>query len=301
MNYLLVVDDSQVDRFLVGKLLQKHFTHQVEFAANGLEALEQIEAQLPLAIITDMQMPVIDGLRLTETVRRRFATVPVILMTAHGSEQVAAEALLRGATDYVPKENLATELCPAVECVLNMVAGGSREQRLGHCLQYEETRYQIENEALLIPPLVEHLQQTAHQLQLVDDTDRLRLSKAIFEALHNAIYHGNLELTADEVAEVRQSPHTASALLARRQSNSHWQRRVTIVSTISPEEGRFTIRDEGLGFDSQQVIRDRINPERLTTRGRHGLTLIHAFMDEVHFNARGNEITLIKRRRESVR
>ncbi len=296
MNYLLVVDDSQLDRSLAGGLLRKRFAHHVQFAANGLEALEQIEAQLPLAVITDMQMPDWDGLKLTETIRHRFPTVPVILMTAYGSEQIAAEALLCGATDYVPKENLAADLCPAVASVLALAAGRSGEQRLSHCLTFEETHYQLDNEALLLPPLVHHLQLTAHQLNLVDDTDRLRLAKALFEALHNAIYHGNLELSAVEVAEARQSPHSASALLARRQMSPYNQRHVTVSSNISADEGRFTIHDEGPGFDTRQTHRDQLDSSGLIRNNRHGLTLIYAFMDEVRFNARGNEITLIKRR-----
>lgn len=296
MNYLLVVDDSQIDRYLVGSLLRKRFALQVVFAANGLEALEQIKERLPLAVITDMRMPYMDGLKLTETLRSQYATVPIILMTAHGSEQIAADALFLGATDYVPKEKVAADLCPAVARVLALAAGMSGERRLGQSLTFEETHYQIDNEALLIPPLVDHLQQTACQLNLVEDADRLRFAKAIYEAVHNAIYHGNLELSAAEVAEARESPHSAAALLARRQMSPYRERHVTITSTISDEEGRFTIRDEGPGFDTRQVTPDPVGSACLTDSNHRGLTLIHAFMDEVRFNAQGNEITLIKRR-----
>ena len=294
MNYLLVVDDSPAARYRVSSLLKKRFTHQIEFAANGFEALEQIEAHLPLAVITDMRMPDMDGLKLTETIRRRFATVPVIFMTAYGSEQIGVEALLRGATDYVPKENLTAELCSAVSSVLALAVGSSVEQRLNHYLTFERKSYRIDNEALLIPPLVDHLQQTVRQLNLVDDAGGLRLGRALFEALHNAIFHGNLELSAADVAEVRhKSPHSASALLARRQSSPYSQRHVTVTSTISPDEARFTIRDEGPGFDTRQI--SNRNPTA-AANSPHGLMLIHACMDEVHFNAQGNEVTLIKRR-----
>jgi CheY-like chemotaxis protein len=54
MNHLLVVDDSLVDRSIAGKVLMAGTTHQVEYSSNGLEALEHLEARLPLAVVTDM-------------------------------------------------------------------------------------------------------------------------------------------------------------------------------------------------------------------------------------------------------
>ena len=59
-------------------------------------------------------MPEMDGLELVETIRRRFAPLPVILMTAHGSEEIAMQALRKGATSYVAKRNLAAELVDMV-------------------------------------------------------------------------------------------------------------------------------------------------------------------------------------------
>ncbi len=85
MNYILVVDDSLVDRRVAGQLLEGHPEYHVEYAADGTEALELLEARLPLTVVTDLQMPEIDGMQLIEGVRRRFPSVPVIVMTAYGS------------------------------------------------------------------------------------------------------------------------------------------------------------------------------------------------------------------------
>lgn len=178
MNYILVVDDSLVDRQLAKGLLDRQFNHRVEFASNGWEALEQIESHLPLAVVTDLQMPEMDGLQLTEAMRRRFPSVPVILMTAYGSETIAMDAPIRGATDYVPKAKLASELCRAVDAVISASAQLSREQRLLHCLRFEEVHYELENDPVLIPPLVDHVQHVVRELNLVEDADRLRLAKA---------------------------------------------------------------------------------------------------------------------------
>ena len=51
MTHVLVVDDSEVDRQLAGKLLERHGRFHVEFASNGLEALEHLDERIPLAIV----------------------------------------------------------------------------------------------------------------------------------------------------------------------------------------------------------------------------------------------------------
>ena len=64
--------------------------------------------------MTDLHMPEMDGLELTATIRREMPSLPVILMTAHGSEETAMPALRSGATNYVAKRKLAAELVPTV-------------------------------------------------------------------------------------------------------------------------------------------------------------------------------------------
>jgi CheY-like chemotaxis protein len=296
MNYLLVVDDSHVDRQLAKRLLESRFSHRIEFASNGWEALEHIESHLPLAIITDLQMPEMDGLDLTETVRRRFPAVPLILMTAHGSEGIALDALMGGATDFVPKSKLTAELNRAVEAVLSVNVERSRDQRLQNCLRFEQTHYELENDTMLIPPLVDHLQYVSRELNLVDDADRMRLAKALVEAISNAIYHGNLELPCDEVSASRLSHGSSELFLQRRHQSPYRDRRVTVEATVSSLEGRFVVRDQGPGFDTASLI-NITDPARLASNERRGLVLIKLFMDEVSFNAQGNEITLVKQRR----
>src|SRR5262245_29566653 len=119
MATVLVVDDSAVDRTLAGKLLEKRpGLTEVEratglsavFAANGREALAQMERATPDLVLTDLQMPEMDGLQLVEAIKARFPHVPVILMTAHGNEDTAVHALRHGAASYVPKPNLARDL-----------------------------------------------------------------------------------------------------------------------------------------------------------------------------------------------
>lgn len=115
MAKVLVVDDSRTDRVLAKSLLEcRPGLEMLECrtglsvldVAGGDEALEVLQRDLPDLVLTDMVMPGMSGLELVETIRGRFPLLPVILMTAHGSEDITMEALQKGAASYVPKHNL---------------------------------------------------------------------------------------------------------------------------------------------------------------------------------------------------
>lgn len=294
MNYLLIVDDSPLDSHLARSLLEKQFHERIKFAINGWEALEQIEEQLPLVVITDLQLPEMDGMQLTERIHQRFPTVPIILMTGHGSEEVAAEALARGAVDFVPKSMLAKELCHAVSSVLSISAGGPQDQSILRCLSSQDLSFQLETDPTLITPLVRHLLDAARHLRLVEHARGMRLSKALTEVLRNAMFHGNLELSADEWALARSAPSDSEIVLQRLQNPDYSRRQVTVTARMTPYVGTFTIRDEGRGFDTRLIPDVSQDPSHLASNERRGLVLIKAFCDGVHFNERGNEITLTK-------
>ena len=103
MSTVLVVDDTAVDRKLASRLLEKSGVLRVLDADGGQRALEIIAEQLPDVVVTDLQMPEMDGLQLVTAVQERFPEIPVVLMTAHGSEDNAALALEHGAVSFVPK------------------------------------------------------------------------------------------------------------------------------------------------------------------------------------------------------
>jgi CheY-like chemotaxis protein len=91
MAQVLVVDDSSLDRQLTSRLLEE-IGVQVRETADGkvaLVALAVMAEQLPDVVLTDLQMPNMDGLELVKQIRERFPTVPVILLTAFGSEEIA--------------------------------------------------------------------------------------------------------------------------------------------------------------------------------------------------------------------
>jgi CheY-like chemotaxis protein len=298
MATILVVDDAAVDRRLVGGLLEKATVCTVQYAAGGIEALARIKDVRPDLVVTDLMMPVMDGLELTKAIRAHDPDVPVILMTAHGSETLAIEALAQGAASYVPKSQLAQRLPQTAWEVLSRARADHSSKHLLRCLARCEFAFVLENDARLIDPLVDMVQQMAAATGLCDFTGRLRIGIALKEALLNALFHGNLELRPQEIEQVEDTliQEKDLSLVEQRQSQPPYRdRRIFVAVRISPEEARFVVRDEGPGFNVANLP-GPADPGAMEGESGRGLVLMRNFMDEVAYNDCGNEVTLIKRR-----
>ena len=295
MATLLVVDDVALDRHLAGVLLEEHSGWAAVYAENGREAMSLIKLNVPDLVLTDLQMPEMNGLELVEAIRRDYSHVPIILMTAHGSEDIAVAALKAGAASYVPKRDLARELVPTTEKVLDMARVSRNQQQVLECLVETELRFVLSNDSLRVQPLISHLQDHMTMMNLVDKGGLIRVGTALHECLVNAMEHGNLELTS----ELRESEHAEdyrNLVDERRQLQPYRDRRVLVVARFSRNEAVFMVRDDGLGFNISKLP-DPTDPANLGKTSGRGLFLIRTFMDEVSFNEAGNEITMIKRRR----
>jgi CheY-like chemotaxis protein len=292
MATVLVVDDSAVDRMRVEKLLAKEGL-SVLSAVGGRQALEILRREPPDLVLTDMQMPEMDGLQLVEEIRSNFPAVPVILMTAHGSEEIAVAALQRGAASYVPKRNLASDLPETIANLLDVAKAGRNQQQLLRSLIHTESHFILDNDAALIPSLIGHLENNLKRMQLCDENGLIRVAVALREALVNAIQHGNLEI-GSELREKDDKRYYA-LIEERRQQEPYQDRRVHVYAKESHREAVYVIRDEGHGFDPS-TLPDPTDPSNLDKISGRGLLLIRTFMDEVHHNQLGNEITMLKRR-----
>lgn len=292
MATILVVDDSAVDRIRVEKLLGKVGV-RVQTAASGREALDFLTREPADLVLTDMQMPEIDGLQLVEEIRSKHPAIPVILMTAHGSEEIAVTALQKGAASYVPKRNLARDLAETIASVLEVAKAGRNEQQLLESLVTTESNFILDNDPSLVPSLIGHLENNLKRMQLCDENGLIRVAVALREALINAIYHGNLEI-GSELRELDDKGFY-DLIEERRQQEPYQDRRVHVSAKESHRDAVYVIRDEGPGFDPS-TLPDPTDPANLEKISGRGLLLIRTFMDEVHHNAAGNEITMVKRR-----
>jgi CheY-like chemotaxis protein len=289
---ILIVDDAPVELHLAGMLLEKDLGSRVAFAGHGREALAAIKTEMPALIVTDLLMPEMDGLQLVEEVRARFPTLPIVLMTAHGNEELALRALEAGAASYVPKRTLAKVLAPTVERILSAARQERRRNYVLECISRLEADFEIENDPALVPHLIAHVQEQMLRMKLCNENTKIRIGVALEEALLNGLYHGNLEVSS----ELRQDGSNRYEELAgeRRGLAPYRDRRLHVQVRLSMREASFVIRDEGPGFDLTQLL-DPTDPENMLRTSGRGLLLIRTFMDEVIHNAAGNQITMVKR------
>jgi len=115
MNRVLLVDDEPGILFTLKEVFVDR-GYEVETARSGKEALEKLEAID--AVVTDLSMPGMSGLELLQQIRERDESLPVVLLTAHGSERVAVNAIKAGAYDYLTKPFDIDEIFMVVERAL---------------------------------------------------------------------------------------------------------------------------------------------------------------------------------------
>ena len=99
----LVVDDSTTMRQLIMMTLKKMGCPSIVDAANGKVALEKLEANVPDIVLTDIDMPEMNGLEFIEQARSKYATLPIVILSTHGDEVTRDKGLLLGANDYLTK------------------------------------------------------------------------------------------------------------------------------------------------------------------------------------------------------
>ncbi len=291
---ILIVDDSPTQLYQMQIVLEQDgFT--VRTATSAEAALTAIKAELPILVVTDLEMPGMSGLELVELLHVSQPGLPLVLTTSEGSEDVATEALRRGASSYVPKRSISSTLIPVIRQVLSANHAARSVREVAKFAVHCELKLQLGNDETLVPNIIARLELPIVELDLFDDGERMQIAMALDEALVNAIIHGNLEVSSDLRQTDDGKPYVE--MIAKRKTIAPYKDRLLHVSLrADKEQVTFKIRDEGDGFSCEDLS-DPTHPENLEMAGGRGLLLIHAFMDEVLHNDRGNEITMIKRKK----
>jgi CheY-like chemotaxis protein len=287
---ILIVDDSRTDLTRARLLVSKESAWSVLTAEDGPTALQVIEENLPDLVVTDLQMPGMDGLELLQAIHRSHPEMPVLIMTAAGSDKIAMQCLNRGAASYVPKSKLTSMLSETIDRLLNQTRQNNQRERLMKRLQQVE--YDIENDLPLIRTLIQDVNNLIRVRESFPEIDCFHIVTAIDEALTNAYYHGNLGVSS----KLRESDSNEFYQLAaqRRNESPYRDRRIGVKFQFSEDDLIVEIQDDGNGFDvssipdpTEEVFLDR-------PHGR-GILLMRTFMDDVQFHSSGTRVQMVKR------
>ncbi|BBH22110.1 AraC family transcriptional regulator [Paenibacillus baekrokdamisoli] len=116
---VLIVDDEQEIRDYIAGMPEWAAIHcsVAAVAANGAEALEIARRERPDVLLTDIRMPVMDGITLAETIRKEQPDLPIIFLSAYNEFDYAKKAIRLGAVDFITKPFVAADLIYAVQQV----------------------------------------------------------------------------------------------------------------------------------------------------------------------------------------
>lgn len=263
---LLVADDEPLMRDLLRRFLSEK-GYQVHTAANGREALEVLHEHTCHLVITDLRMPQLDGMQLLLAIKELNPRLPVIFISGYGDTETVVAVLKAGAENFLPKPLDLRKLHQAVQQTLALSCIQPQAQAVTASVR--QVTY------LEAPSHPDHIRHLLHQLAL----------SAVAVGFANGDLPGGLKLAL------------AEALTNAMEHGNRWDtdKTVTLEAEVSCDELRVTVQDQGPGFDYRALGDPTQSEQLLAERGR-GVFIMHAVMDEVRYNAQGNQVTLIKRR-----
>jgi len=285
---LVVEDDTSLRRVLVGVLGREGY-RPLE-AADGDQGFGVFQRERPPIVVTDVRLPGIDGLEVLKRIKKVSPETFVIISTGYGSEEIAIEALRSGASNYFVKPFTIHEFTYAVGVLADLSRQRPGTEIIRHALSGERRVFVTDGEIDRVNALVQELTRTAACF----DTDVEAVRIGLLEMITNAVEHGSLMISREEKLEALRAGKLAELYRERAASDACRGRKVTVEAEVDPRCARFTIRDEGEGFDCRSLP-DPDTPGVLTSGCGRGILMTRLYMDEVKYNEAGNEVTIVRR------
>ncbi len=244
--------------------------HEVVATGDRAEALAREDLEEFDLIISDLTEDADSGVQLVSELKRKRLLVPVVVSSDEAQQPGLVKAFKMGAANFLRQPYNKDELRSIVDKTLSYKLRFIDDVKV---LPYvrEKIDFELPSDVTLMNGVLQYLIERLARLGVIKP-ERSNLFVALDEAFVNAVKHGN-----------RNDP----AKLVR------------ITAELSTQEARFTIEDEGDGFNVQEIPDPR-DPENLFKTSGRGVLLIYNIMDEVYYNERGNRLTMVKRPEESL-
>ena len=100
---IFILDDDKNIRRMIEVHLKKDKIYESMHASNGESCLKILQEEVPDLILLDIQMPGIDGIETLEQIKQQYSRIPIIMMSAHGTIDIAVRSMKLGAYDFITK------------------------------------------------------------------------------------------------------------------------------------------------------------------------------------------------------
>ena len=297
MSRILVINPDSAVQLRALKILNAGCEWDAEPCSTTEQALEMLGEQDYELLLLDLGLAREERYRFLEKLSETHKALPVLMMSCTGTIDQVVEALQAGAEGFVHNSKLESDLLDHVIRVANAAHRNKCHARLLDCMTSSTSTFAIENDPLLLPALLIRFQASAAMFGVCDASERTRIGIALEEALSNALYHGNLEVSSELREESLEEYYELAG--ERRFSEPYASRKIHVTETLTAESATFVIRDEGPGFDTARLDEEPA-PENLEKLSGRGLLMMKSFMDEVVYNDKGNEVTMVKRKKRQA-
>jgi len=288
---VLIAEDNRLDRKLLAAYLEGS-PYAIDFAEDGVEAMECL-AREPLrfdAVLLDRSMPRMGGMEVLARIKEdpRLRMLPVILQTAASAQPEILEGIRAGAYYYLTKPYDAQTLL----AVLGTAARDFAQYReLQQTVRRGTECLTLMQSAKLSIRTVEQARDAAAVLvNACPDPESAVVG--LTELLVNAVEHGNLGITYEEKTALNASGGWDEEVRRRLALREHAGKVVELTMERTHAELRFTVRDQGAGFDWQKYI--DIDPRRAFDNHGRGIAIARAMsFDRIEYRGNGSEVVAV--------
>lgn len=266
---ILIVDGNEELRTVLAEVMAE-LGHDVTATGSREEAIGREDLEDFDLIISDLTEDADSGVQILSEIKRKRLLVPVVVTSEEAQHEGVIKAFKLGAANFLRRPYDHDELRSIVEKTLGYKLRFVEDLKVLPYI-HEKIEFELPSDLSLMNGVLHYLIERVARLGVIKP-DRSNLFIALDEAFVNAVKHGN----KNDPAKL-----------------------VRISADLSPKEARFTIEDEGEGFDPA-TIPDPLDPANLFKTSGRGVLLIYNIMDKVEYNERGNRLTMVKRSEDSL-
>lgn len=301
-EHILIVDDEPDVCEVLQEILQTNTNCRTSIASSGEEALSLIRKENFCLVLTDFNMSRgFDGIDLVRKIKKIRPLVYPVMITGSNDIDIVLKALRGGAYNFIRKPFEAYEVLDVVEKVLLMAVTRVKEQQVFSSLVRASKDFVLYNHMDTLNLLIGELNKDVLSIGICEENQIPNLSLILTEAIANAIEHGNLELSSELKKNGMGKDSDFSKLKEERLKDPKYsQRKCYIHMELTQEYVKYVVTDEGKGFNYKNLPDPRLSENLFKLHGR-GLMLIQNIMDDVSFNVKGNEICMIKYRKNHAK
>jgi CheY-like chemotaxis protein len=287
-THVLIAEDNELDRALLDAHLSRE-GFDLEFAGDGIEGWSILDSRPDRfdLVLLDRTMPRMNGLQLLAHIKEnpRLRTIPVILQTALATREEMVEGIRAGAYYYLTKPY-------DVEMLMTVIETAVRD-----FTDYRHLKERIERGLRCLTLIRE----ASFSIQTVEEARDLGMVLAnacpdpmstvigLTEILVNAVEHGNLGITYEEKSQLNAAGQWETEVTRRLSLPENATKHVEVQMTRENGCVRFTIRDQGPGFDWQRFI--DIDPARAFDNHGRGIVIARTLsFDTLEYHGCGNEV-----------